>query len=375
MRKWGAGYIPFGLIGMLLLVALIENLIRHRSHDFGERRAQAWRYGRQASENAATRCRILCLGDSLVKLGVLPRILSARLGQPVWNVAVPGGQASSSYFLLRRALERGAPLQAVIVDFHPNLLAVPPRFNTEVWPELVSLVESARLSIRAGDPELFARIVVAKLFASVEHREGLRDAILAGLGGRPNLLRIENLADLRNWRVNGGAHVAAYVPQPLPDQYSPGEAPRAGGWSPHPSNRAYLRRFLDLAASRHLTVFWLIPPATPDWLERRTRLGFEASYEQFAREMLHRYGNLVVVDGRYASFGPTAFRDSTHLHRKGAVVLTETLAEILERRQAIVSSGSRWVRLPAYREIPDPFPLEDVDQSRIAIQFEESKRR
>ena len=74
-------------------------------------------------------------GDSLAKLGVAPSLVEARSGRSVYNLAVCAGQAPSSYFLLRRVLDSGARPTAILVDFFPRLLQVPPQ-HTPLWPAL-----------------------------------------------------------------------------------------------------------------------------------------------------------------------------------------------------------------------------------------------
>ncbi len=374
MDRRPRGSWPLGLLGMVALVAAIECGVARHWLDVGERRALAWRFCGMAAEAEALPARVLCLGDSLVKLGVQPRVVERGLDRKTYNLAVPGGQAPSTYFLLRRALAAGVRPEAVIVNFHPNLLAAAPRFNTLVWPELLTTGEAIDLAYHARDPDLFTSILLGRLVPTVKDRQGIRSAILTTLAGEPNPLPDDLAAMLRNWRVNDGGHVAPVVPWPVADTWSQGVVPEHGRWSPHRANADYLRRFLDLCDARQITVFWLLPPTTPEWTDRRRKLGIEAEYERFVRGLMACYARLVVVDGRHAGYVATVFRDTTHLHRRGAAVLSTDLATLLRPALDRPAGANRWLTLPPFRDRSEDLALEDVDQSRTIV-VERSTRR
>src|SRR5579883_1943148 len=105
---------PAGLVGMLALVAAVEYSLAR--HDFSVLSLTQWdgRASRQAAEKEAKGCDVLIFGDSLVKLGVLPRVIEERSGLRSYSLAVAGSQPLASYFLLRRALNEGARPSAVV---------------------------------------------------------------------------------------------------------------------------------------------------------------------------------------------------------------------------------------------------------------------
>lgn len=365
---------PLGLLGMLAMVAVIERGVADHWLQVGERRALAWRFSGQAAKAEATPARLLCLGDSLVKLGVLPHLIEKGLNLKTYNLAVPGGQAPSTDFLLRRALAAGVRPEAVIVDFHPNLLAAAPRFNTLVWPDLLTLGESIELAIHARDPNLFTAILLSRLLPSHKDRDGIRTWITSMLSGIPDPERAENIAMLRNWRVNAGAHIAPAVASPMADTWSRGAVPEHGRWFPHRANAAFLRHFLDLCADHQIRVFWLLPPTTPDWTDRRRRLGITADFERYIRGLMARYPNLNVIDGRDAGYTATVFRDSTHLHRHGAAILSHDLAGVLKQALDHPSTDHRWLPLPPFRMRSEDLALEDIKQSQRILTRGVSRR-
>src|SRR5690242_11471473 len=125
--------VPAGLLGMLCLVGAVERWVSHHSYDFTHPELWDWKAASAAAQKIAPKCEILCLGDSLLKVGFLPKVLEHHTGKSSHNMAVFAGQAPGSYFLLRRALESGARPKAVVVDFKPTILNLPPAGFVDRW--------------------------------------------------------------------------------------------------------------------------------------------------------------------------------------------------------------------------------------------------
>ena len=150
VRRW-----PWGLFGMLAIVGLVENgLSRHEIH-YSTEWSVAWERAAQAARKEAVQADVLCFGDSLVMHAVAPRILEERLGRSAYNVAVFKGQAPSSYFLLKAALDAGAKPSAVLID--GELLTDNPLEMVRLWPELATYEELFDLAWTAHRPEFFGR--------------------------------------------------------------------------------------------------------------------------------------------------------------------------------------------------------------------------
>src|SRR5262245_46892045 len=140
MTMEGAGgrrHAPRGLVGAVALIVVVELGIAWAHEAFATFITASWRESGRAAARDALRCDVLCLGDSQVKSAVLPRVLAQRLNRPALNLAVVGGQAPSSYFLLDRALKAGARPRTVVVNFYPGLLTADCRINIRQWPELL----------------------------------------------------------------------------------------------------------------------------------------------------------------------------------------------------------------------------------------------
>jgi hypothetical protein len=352
---------PWGLLGMLALVAGVEAFVAGRGPVLRETGDWGWAVSAKAARVEGPRRQVLAFGDSLAKMAVVPEVVEARSGLSAYNLAVTAGPAPTSYFLLRRALDAGARPAALLVDFFPRLQQLGPR-HTLQWPALLGLREALELAWVAGDAELFAQIAAPRLLPSLRARHGLRRAIRAA-SWHPQ--GIDNRTYRRNWRENRGAQVMPCgadpnvdFPQIRRDFYSDVRF--------DPVNVAFIHRFLDLAESRSIPVYYLLPPIKPGLQAECERTGFDAAYVAFLGEIQARHPGVVMVDGRHAGYDPALFYDANHLGRDGAWAYSVALGDLLRLRPP-GSPGPLWVELPPYRGLPPGTPPEDVNQSRATL--------
>src|SRR6185437_535102 len=94
-RRW-----PAGVLGMAAIVVAVESFVAADRARFTEASALAWPLGVEATRGEAVGARVLCFGDSLVKSGIVPEVIEARLGEPAYNLALPASTAPAHYFLL-----------------------------------------------------------------------------------------------------------------------------------------------------------------------------------------------------------------------------------------------------------------------------------
>lgn len=365
-QKPSQGRVPKALLGMIALIVVIEGFFARNALEYSDYMSYSWRFGDRAARGWAGRSDVVCFGDSMVKLGILPRVLERQTGQSAYNLAVFGGQAPSSYFLLRRVLESGGKPGAVIVDFHSNLLAAAPRSSVPYWADLVDPRDGLDLAWNTCDFGLVAKTTLAWLLPSYKGRLEIRSEVLAALRGEDRPEMEERRALRRNWRKNSGAYVIAKAHREAPPIETSPSAP--GKWSPRPVNVAYLRRFFDLASAKGVAVYWLIPPTDPDWQLRRERLGVDEPFTRFVRSISERYPNVTVVDGRHAGYDRSAFLDPTHLNRRGALELSASMSELIaSRRQGEVPASARWVDLEPPRGRTAVGFIEDLGESKQAL--------
>ena len=309
-----------------------------------------WRVNGHVAMRQAARFDVLCFGDSLINHGLVPPILETRLGKRVYNLSLSGGQSSTSYIQLRRALDAGARPAAVIVDFFPLLLNHGYEENEPRWPDLLTPRECLDLAWMVRDASFFARMMLARHLPSLRERTSLRAHLLAALGGKGGSERLGALAYQRNWRLNHGTSVFAKA-----EKLKLGDMDawyRAAFRNPEwcaPYHAAYLVRFLELAAARDIPVFWLVPPIHPEAQRRFDKGGTEARYDQLLRSALHRFPKVVVIDARRARYDASVFVDQAHLDRQGASVLSRRRRHRLPRSGRPRTGGSldRPASLPA----------------------------
>jgi hypothetical protein len=174
----------------------------------------------------------------------------------------------------------------------------------------------------------------------------------------------------RNWRLNRGAQVAprdfvlieGALPQPC----------REGSWKwqPNPTHIYYVERFLSLAESRQIPVFWILTPAMAVWRARNEQAGTLSSHERFIKQCMLRFPGLTVLDGQHLDWGAWAFRDPIHLNRDGALRLTIAVGDSIAPQLTGAVNPSRWIELQgledrAWRRFEHL--LEDLDQSNLAV--------
>jgi hypothetical protein len=367
---------------MLALMAGVEALAVKKHDRITTVNAELWRFSERAVPKTSG-CELLAFGDSLVKYGVFPRVLEHRLGLRGYNLAMPGGRAAGSYFLLRRALAAGARPRAVFID--GEALGNDPAEMVYFWPHLATLPECAELAWTARDATSFAAMSLAKALPTYGSRLEIRHWVVHTLQARhaedyePNHIPLFR----RNWDKNLGAEgKTALKAEPGTDSrmaqlerenYTP--IP----WIPDPVNAEYSARFVELAAESGIAVYWLLPPFHPEVEVRRERFGWYKYYVPYLRSLTARYPNLTVVDARRSAYGPELLGDMTHLDADGAIVFTVALADLVGARLA-AGPGPQWVNLPRVRPsavaaLAEAFndDVEDINESIAAFKRWESR--
>lgn len=354
--------VPTGFLGMLAVV-LILDVGFFRLDRFATNQAESWRFkGRWARERAAGG-EVLIFGDSILEFGLLPSVLRERTGLQPINLAIHNGSPAASYFLLRRALDSGAEPEAIVVDFMPHQLARDALHDSfeRSWPELLTIREALDLAATTRAPEFFARTVTSQALACVAARHEVRASVLAALRGESASAREGVRLLRRNWEANRGAQVIPETTSRPPSRFD-GLFPDR--WECLETTEAYIRRFLALAESRRVPVYWVLPPIRPGAQEWRDRRGLDAPYLDFVAGLQADHGGLKVVDGRKSGYGDALFVDAVHLNRRGAESLSAAVADVL----ATSASSEKKIALAPFR---DPGRgnrgVEDLEQSRAAL--------
>ena len=355
---------PSGLVAMLGLVALIELTVFQLGDRLQTPTFTGFRFTSRAIKAEAPKAEILVVGDSLLKYGVVPLILEKAIGSRAYNLAHIGGQPPDTYFALRQALDRGARPAAIVLDFKANMLQADPRFLAAERVELYDLADCIDMGWCCRSLSYGSTLLLAGALPSYKYRAPIRGEILAALNNQPWPGNADVPTYRRNWERNLGANVAPRNPgaKDVVEHWDE-KAYLTPTFLSHPSNHLFIKRTLGLASRHRVPVYWLIPPINPRVQARREQLGVDAAFAAYVRSFLAKWPDLVVVDGRHAGYDASLFVDAAHLDHVGASAFTTALAEVLRRGKG----GPRWVELPGYREPKAAPPLEDMDQSRVAL--------
>lgn len=361
---------PWGLLGMIALVAAVEAGVGRHEFDFSDNALASWKHAAQAARREARDAQVFCFGDSLVQLSVVPQLIEARTGRRTYNLSVTGGPPPASYFLLERALAAGARPAAIVVDAKPNILATRHEWLIRHYSYVADVRDCVGLARTCQDPGLFARVTLARYLPSYRDRTPVRAAVVAAFGAGFASPREKIAGRWRNLALNRGGLVFPKNPA-VADEVGPDEQMvyYPPTWIADPASRAYMNRFLALAESRGIPVFWIVPPISPRPQARREALGLDSAFTRFVAAAQARYRNVTVVDGRHAGYHPKLFVDQSHLDRQGATTFSVDLGDLIARHldhKATPADASRWVDLPAYRDVPVDIPLEDINESQVA---------
>lgn len=348
--------LPAGLLGMLVLVALVEQYVVRNDHVFGNIPAVQWRNARSLARKVKD-CEILCLGSSLTTNSVQPQIIEAELGKKAGNLALFAGKSASSYFLLKHVIDSGARPRVLVLDCQDRPVESNRYDDYEVWeqvrlwPELLSLPECLDLAWTAHDPDFFAAMVVSKALPSARARYELRNYVVASLEGKSPSLLYMIAGHLRNWRLHRGAQVLAAAGQ---DREVSTRLERYPGrrelWRWSAVTESYTRRLLELAARHEIKVFWTLPPIGPRLTVWRDENHINAMETQLAQEAQSHNPGVTIIEGRRSQFPPRVFSDGLHLGRPGAIAYTRKLDSILARYFQDPRSLPKSLDLTPYQE-------------------------
>lgn len=366
--------LPWGLLGMLALVACVERTISRRLPSVTTHVASCWSFAGKAAGTSAKDCEVLGFGDSLVKYGFQPTVIEARTGRSAFNLAVYNGPPSHDYLMLRRVLDAGGKPAALVVCFQVVHKGSGPRFHARHFAETITPREALDLCWTSRDPGLFAWLLLGHALPSVRTRFEVRENLMTALNGQGRDWAELFAVFRRNWSRARGAHVGDESP-PAPEGAA--ATARATELYPHtfedvrdqvPVHEQYVRRFLDLAADRKIPVFWLLPPMLPELETRQREVGLAGLTAELAQRMSASYPNVVVVDGRGRGYDAGAFcGDAVHLNRRGAYALSRDLGDILRHHLGEPATSSAaspsLVVLPRYQPGVADVELEDLAHS------------
>jgi hypothetical protein len=279
---------------------------------------------------------------------------------------------------------------AVLIDGQDGPLARARRFerveclsaHQRCWPELLDIRDSLDLAWSARDAGFFAETMLARAFPSYRSRFEVRARTLALFQGRDESNRLWVAALRRNWAINRGAHVKQ-LDRVFASQLALSDAtPENSHYKTFPARScarnklalSYVRRFLDLADAHGITVFWLLPPVTPERQIMNEQSGLDDYLTRVARMALAHSTNVIVIDGRRSGYTRWGFADCVHLDRYGAVAFSTDVASVVGRSLSRPEMIARWNVLPKCRCLEPSVPVEDLAQSFSVLKSQGMRR-
>jgi hypothetical protein len=349
-------------VGCLALIFVIERSIARRDLEFRAPIEWDWVVAEKLAVEAGKSADVLILGDSLVKEGLIPRVLEQRTGLRVRNLAVSAGSPPLAFALLRRAIESGARPDLVVVEMEPHLLEHGKDYLRQHGAYVLEPREIAELAWRRRDGDLLASLGLERLLPSVRAREEVRAHTVARVRGEASRNVVLCPPMILNWRQNGGALV---VPG---DQRFDGKLndlhhlwfPQA--FRPDLVALDYADKTFRLLRERGIRACMLIPPLSRAATDRRRAEGIEAAHRRWIRGLAARHEGLAVLDATALDLPDDHFHDPFHLNERGAAELSARVAEVL----ALPDQAGRWIALETVEPRPDLLALkhENLMQSR-----------
>ena len=367
--------VPWGLLGMVVLIGWGEVFVASHSLRFSRIEPDDWREAAEVASHALPAGGVLILGDSQVKFGISPLQVEAEVNQPTQCLAIQGGQAPASYFLLRKALRSGMVPSALVVDFEPHLLRDAPTGKTRMWAELASLGDCYELAATTGDFAELAAMVLGRLLPSGRARFEIRTNLMAALKGETS----ENPALIAMARRNRGMNRGALIMSKDLGDHQHDLAkwgnPTSTPWEPDPTNDRYVRRLLRLALDHKIPVYAPLMPLSPGVQTKYEQSGLDKRYVAWLEKLQGRFPNFRVLDWRHASYGPLAFMDALHLNSTGAAAVAAALGSHLNQVNRGEIAPQPWTIMPPYESRMTAVVVEDSSQSDALLRASVRRRR
>ena len=252
-------------------------------------------------------CDLLCLGDSLIKHGLVPGVIEKRTGLRTVNLSAARAPALLTYFLLRRALDAGATAARPSSSMPSRPCSWPaPSFNARYWQEVLTPRECLEFSLMTRNGPFMLATIVGRLLPSLRSRLEVRSNVLAALRGETDRIPAINrvlVAQLDGQRR--GQRRGRQFPQPQDEvaaRHRATPAPRALPSSTRPMPWEWSGS-CSWPRAHDIPVFWLLTPLSPALQALRDQSGAEAGYERFVRSFVERYPRLLtVLDARRGGY-------------------------------------------------------------------------
>ena len=316
---------PWGFLGMIALVAIVERGVLNSGDRLARYEALAVRFAVDAANHEAPKSDVLALGDSTVKFGFDPKTFEAQLGVKAYNLAVPGTPTTLTYAMLRRVLKAGATPKVLVIG--QTSLAGNAWAHVDQFGEFLSVGECMALAWSYRDTDLLGALLTARALPSLRYRKSLQSMIQGKVDESQAEARWQAWAALRGAELNTlgaaeGRRMDPAIEARLTSQNRQVDTVL----------ERYLRRLTDLAHEKGITVIWLIPPFTPKLQAKRESLGLDGLQTRSINAIHSRMSGVILLDARRSGYRSDDFFDELHLNSRGASKLTREIAATIADR-------------------------------------------
>ena len=259
--------IPWGVAGMLALVVGIEGFVASHWIALTDPVSLSWRYSTQAAESEARDCQLLCLGDSLVKHGLVPSVIERTSGQKAAEPFRRAGVDASDLLASFAVPSIPAPgRRRLIINAKPAVLLGGPEFNARPWQEVLGLRDAPNCCRITRNAPFVASTLVGRLLPSLRARLEIQSAVMAAIQGEHDAHPLDQsrpLAELDRepW---GQRRLGRTRFQRRAEFRSPSGRSTQTFFTwirpmPKPSSESW-----TLAAARRIPIYWVLCPLSPD---------------------------------------------------------------------------------------------------------------
>ena len=293
LSTWKPSSIPWGAAGMVALLVVVEAFVGRHWIDLTDPVSLSWRYSAVAAETGVRDCEVLCLGDSLVKHGLVPSVIERTSGTESREPFRRAGLDAPDLFACCAGRSiRGARPKALIINAKPAVLLGGPEFNARAWQEVL---HPARCRRTAADHAGTRRSSRPRSSAGCFHRcdAGWRSnpPVLAAIArrDRPHSLdQSRPLAELVRQR-RGECRSVRCLPTAARSTREVERQLYTDLFYVDPANAEAIERILKLAADRRIPLFWVLFPLSPKLQSLRDESGAEMLHDRFLKSIVARY--------------------------------------------------------------------------------------
>ena len=307
------------VVGIVLLIYsltwILPDMYYMTAGEYG-----SWLQPKDFTQSKHENVDVLLLGDSRMKIGVDPAILS----ESAYNMALSGCNPIDMYYSLQRYLKNNDAPKLVIIGYAPTHLTHMENYTERsLYFHYLSEdeVQEANENIRKYDgKDMTGEYIKYKYRSPAIYLTG----VLHNLRKNAKVANEVEYAQLAEQR---GAMFLEAVKAPT-DQVRPEET-KAMDFSPLASLDFYLRETIQLCQTNGIPVMIIQFPMGEYGIEKLKESGYLVTYKTYMEDIRDQYGIPVQTD--IPMYTNDMFADNSHLNRNGNRVFSNEIKRIIKQ--------------------------------------------